>query len=247
MNSACGRPTAAETVAITYEEMGLITTEKNETGSTRARFWSGDTLPLESGYTLGDEIEVLPDRSNVESELDHVPVGHGVVRTFHPDLAGRFAAAIEPASTRSLNDTTSALMNPFRKMTPAAFGAVSPWRITHARASFGPAVDTSEAFSVESRAQASRPVLADGSSSSATPHRVPRGSADSDLREEHGIAGATTERLHPVGIGQDRLVAVEGVQKWRWSTGPVPGSLTNRLTRTVSCPRRGSAGGQATS
>ena len=51
----------AETVAITYEEMGLITTEKNENWFDPGRFWSGDTLPLESGYTLGDEIEVLPD------------------------------------------------------------------------------------------------------------------------------------------------------------------------------------------
>lgn len=51
----------AETVAITYEEMGLLTTEKNENWFDPGRFWSGDTLPLESGYTLGDEIEVLPD------------------------------------------------------------------------------------------------------------------------------------------------------------------------------------------
>lgn len=50
----------AETVAITYEEMGLLRTEKNENWFDPGRFWSGDTLPLIDGYRLGDEIEVLP-------------------------------------------------------------------------------------------------------------------------------------------------------------------------------------------
>jgi len=51
----------AETVAITYEEMGLLTTEKNENWFDPGRFWSGDDLPLETGYALGDEIEVIAD------------------------------------------------------------------------------------------------------------------------------------------------------------------------------------------
>ena len=44
-------------------------------------------------------------------------------------LPAALAAAIDPASTRSSKDTTSALMKPFSKsvwITPAAFGAVSP-------------------------------------------------------------------------------------------------------------------------
>jgi len=49
----------AETVAITYEEMGLLRTEKNENWFDPGRFWSGDNLPLIAGYRLGDEIEVF--------------------------------------------------------------------------------------------------------------------------------------------------------------------------------------------
>jgi hypothetical protein len=49
----------AETVAITYEEMGLLRTEKNENWFDPGRFWSGDTLPLIDGYRLSDEIEVV--------------------------------------------------------------------------------------------------------------------------------------------------------------------------------------------
>jgi hypothetical protein len=51
----------AETVAITYEEMGLLTTEKNENWFDPGRFWSGDTLPLVGDYRLGDEIQVIAD------------------------------------------------------------------------------------------------------------------------------------------------------------------------------------------
>lgn len=50
----------AETVAITYEEMGLLRTEKNENWFDPGMFWSGDTLSLVRGYQLGDEIRVLP-------------------------------------------------------------------------------------------------------------------------------------------------------------------------------------------
>lgn len=50
----------AETVAITYEEMGLLTTEKHYNWFDPGSFWSGDDLPLVSGYRLGNEIAVVP-------------------------------------------------------------------------------------------------------------------------------------------------------------------------------------------
>lgn len=50
----------AETVAITYEEMGLLSTEKHANWFDPGRFWSGDTLPLADGYRLGAEIAVIP-------------------------------------------------------------------------------------------------------------------------------------------------------------------------------------------
>jgi len=58
---AAGLETAycAETVAITYEEMGLLVTEKRENYFDPGSFWSGDSLSLTPGYHLGDEIEVL--------------------------------------------------------------------------------------------------------------------------------------------------------------------------------------------
>lgn len=49
----------AETVAITYEEMGLISTDKRENYFDPGSFWSGDELPLVPGYELGKEISVL--------------------------------------------------------------------------------------------------------------------------------------------------------------------------------------------
>lgn len=48
----------AETVAITYEEMGLLSTHKSENWFDPGRFWSGDSLPLAPGYQLGHEIVV---------------------------------------------------------------------------------------------------------------------------------------------------------------------------------------------
>lgn len=51
----------AETVAVTYEEMGLLTTEKYSNWFDPGSFWSGDTLPLAPGYQLGDEIAVIAD------------------------------------------------------------------------------------------------------------------------------------------------------------------------------------------
>lgn len=57
---AVGLETAycAETVAITYEEMGLISTEKQSNWFDPGSFWSGDILPLAPGYQLGREIAI---------------------------------------------------------------------------------------------------------------------------------------------------------------------------------------------
>ncbi|MGE0215203.1 guanylate cyclase [Mycolicibacterium sp.] len=49
----------AEAVAITYEEMGLLHTEKHFNWFDPGKFWSGDSLPLTQGYQLGAEIAVL--------------------------------------------------------------------------------------------------------------------------------------------------------------------------------------------
>jgi hypothetical protein len=49
----------AETVAITYEEMGLMSTEKRENYFDPGSFWSGDWLPLAPGYELGSEVSVV--------------------------------------------------------------------------------------------------------------------------------------------------------------------------------------------
>ena len=104
-------------------------------------------------------------------------------------------------------------------MTPAAFGAVSPWRITHAGLLRTGGQIRLKLQRVESRARQgiqTALVLADGLQQFGG--RLSSSSASSfDLRvEEHGIRRRhdVSERLHPVGIGQDRLVAVEGVQKW---------------------------------
>lgn len=51
----------AETVAITYEQMGLLSTEKRYNWFDPGSFWSGDSLPLTAGYALGDEIAVTLD------------------------------------------------------------------------------------------------------------------------------------------------------------------------------------------
>ncbi len=51
----------AETVAITYEQMGLLSTEKHYNWFDPGKFWSGDFLPLTPGYQLGAEIAVELD------------------------------------------------------------------------------------------------------------------------------------------------------------------------------------------
>ncbi|WP_167344255.1 guanylate cyclase [Mycolicibacter heraklionensis] len=60
-HSRVGLQTAycAETVAITYEEMGLLSTDKNSNWFDPGSFWSGDILPLTPGYQLGREIVVV--------------------------------------------------------------------------------------------------------------------------------------------------------------------------------------------
>lgn len=54
-----GTAYCAETVAVTYEEMGLISSEKYENYFDPGSFWSGDALPLAEGYALGREIPVV--------------------------------------------------------------------------------------------------------------------------------------------------------------------------------------------
>ena len=49
----------AETVAVTYQEMGLLAGDKNTNWFDPGKFWSGDSLPLAPGFTLSDEISVV--------------------------------------------------------------------------------------------------------------------------------------------------------------------------------------------
>jgi hypothetical protein len=53
----------AETVAITYEEMGLLATDKHSNWFDPGSFWSGDALGLAPGYRLGDEIAVVAEQA----------------------------------------------------------------------------------------------------------------------------------------------------------------------------------------
>ena len=48
----------AEIVAITFEEMGLLTGERRASGYDPGSFWSGDVLELRHGVVLGTEIAV---------------------------------------------------------------------------------------------------------------------------------------------------------------------------------------------
>ena len=41
--------------------MGLLTTEKHYNWLDPGSFWSGDDMPLDNGYQLGDEISVVVD------------------------------------------------------------------------------------------------------------------------------------------------------------------------------------------
>ncbi|WP_049576139.1 hypothetical protein [Nocardiopsis sp. SBT366] len=52
----------AEVMALTYEEMGLLTRGRRPGYYDPGRFWSGDSLELEGGFALGGEIRVdLPE------------------------------------------------------------------------------------------------------------------------------------------------------------------------------------------
>nr|WP_319450593.1 MULTISPECIES: guanylate cyclase [unclassified Mycobacterium] len=49
----------AETVAMTFDEMGLLSTDKPYNWFDPGSFWSGDVLPMTKGYALSDEISVV--------------------------------------------------------------------------------------------------------------------------------------------------------------------------------------------
>jgi hypothetical protein len=48
----------AEVVAVTYEEMGLLSGERSPSWYDPGRFWSGDELDLVAGFSLGGEVRV---------------------------------------------------------------------------------------------------------------------------------------------------------------------------------------------
>lgn len=52
----------AEVVAVTYEAMGLLSTDRRSSWYDPGRFWSGHHLALLDGFTLGDEIAVSVPR-----------------------------------------------------------------------------------------------------------------------------------------------------------------------------------------
>ena len=54
----------AELAAITYEAMGVLEPGRPTNWYDPGRFWSGDTLPLRDGWSLGDEVEVLIDEAD---------------------------------------------------------------------------------------------------------------------------------------------------------------------------------------
>jgi hypothetical protein len=50
----------AELVAVTYQAMGLLATDRPQNWYDPGRFWSGDRLDLRHSASLGDEIAVGP-------------------------------------------------------------------------------------------------------------------------------------------------------------------------------------------
>jgi hypothetical protein len=48
----------AEVVAVTYEAMGVLSGDRGASWYDPGRFWSGDELDLQEGFTLGGEISV---------------------------------------------------------------------------------------------------------------------------------------------------------------------------------------------
>jgi hypothetical protein len=53
----------AEVVAVTYEEMGLLSGERSPSWYDPGRFWSGDDLELADGFALGGEVRVALPRT----------------------------------------------------------------------------------------------------------------------------------------------------------------------------------------
>lgn len=56
----------AEVVAVTYQDMGLLSSGRRPNWYDAGRFWSGDRLDLSGGYRLGNEIAVqIPPTTRV--------------------------------------------------------------------------------------------------------------------------------------------------------------------------------------
>ena len=51
----------AEVVALTLEEMGILRNDAPTNWYDPGRFWSGDALPLQPGWSYGAEVEVAPE------------------------------------------------------------------------------------------------------------------------------------------------------------------------------------------
>jgi len=60
----------AEVVALTYQAMGLLPSERRPNWYDPGRFWSGDDLHLSAGSRLGGEIAVrIPPNTRVAAQL----------------------------------------------------------------------------------------------------------------------------------------------------------------------------------
>jgi hypothetical protein len=67
----------AEAGAVTYEEMGLLVSQRSPSWYDPGRFWSGDELDLAPGFRLGGEIAVtLPPAPHVPVEATRRPAAH---------------------------------------------------------------------------------------------------------------------------------------------------------------------------
>ena len=61
----------AEVVAISYQEMGLLPHKHRPTWYDPGRFWSGDSLELDSGFVLSGEIPIaIPNEPLAEPDED---------------------------------------------------------------------------------------------------------------------------------------------------------------------------------
>jgi hypothetical protein len=61
----------AEVVAITYQDMGLLSDGKRPSWYDPGRFWSGDDLALAAGYSLGDEVRIDVPPADVSGRSAH--------------------------------------------------------------------------------------------------------------------------------------------------------------------------------